>query len=82
MDRTVERGALLTCHILWTYAAAYRRYHDSAYLEMADRAYADLKEHFLGHEHGGCFWSVAADGKVLRDRKQTLRTGICDLCLD
>lgn len=70
IDRLAERGALLTCRILWTFSAACRRYNDRAYLEMADRAYADLMERFHDREHGGFFWSIAADGKVLRDRKQ------------
>jgi len=38
VDPTAERGALLSCRILWTFAAAYLRYRDAAYLEMADRA--------------------------------------------
>jgi len=69
-DRTVERGALLTTRILWTYAAAYRQYRDPAYLALADHAYADLLMRYLDREHGGFYWSVAADGSVLRDRKQ------------
>ena len=69
-DRTLERGALLTTRILWTYAAAYRQYRDLSYLAMADHAYADLLARFLDREHGGFYWSVAADGSVLRDRKQ------------
>jgi mannobiose 2-epimerase len=70
VDPHVERGALLSCRILWTYAAAYQRYQDAAYLQMADRAFADLTAHFLDSQHGGLFWSVAANGVVLRDRKQ------------
>jgi mannobiose 2-epimerase len=37
---------------------------------MADRAYADLVDHFFDREHGGFFWSIDAAGHVLRDRKQ------------
>ena len=70
VDRTVERGALLTSRILWTFSAAHRRYGDAAYLEMADRAYADLIDRFHDREHGGFYWSIDAQGKVLRDRKQ------------
>ncbi len=70
VDRGAERGALLTCRILWTFSAAHRRYRDPAYLAMADRAYADLTAHFADREHGGYFWSIDAAGKVLRDRKQ------------
>ncbi len=70
LDRTVERGVLLTTRILWTYAAAYRRYHDPACLAMADYACADLFARFHDAKHGGFYWSIAADGVVLRDRKQ------------
>jgi len=69
-DRSAERGALLTTRILWTFAAAHRRYRDPAYLAMADHAYADLLARFHDREHGGFFWSVSADGGVARDRKQ------------
>ena len=70
IDRSAERGALLTTRILWTYAAAYRQYLDPAYLGMAARAYADLLAHFKDREHSGFYWSIAAGGTVLRDRKQ------------
>ena len=70
LDPTVERGALLTTRILWTYAAAYRQYRDPAYLTMAEHAYADLLMRFHNTEHGGFYWSIAANGTVLRDRKQ------------
>lgn len=70
IDSTAERGALLTSRILWTYAAAYRRYGDPAYLAMAERAYLDLTTVFGDPEHGGFFWSVDANGAVQRDRKQ------------
>lgn len=69
VDPTVERGCLLTSRILWTYSAAYAEYHEPAHLAMAERAYSDL-QHFHDAEHGGFAWSVAADGSVLRDRKQ------------
>jgi mannobiose 2-epimerase len=70
VDRAAERGALLTTRILWIYSAAYARYNDPAYLAMAGRAHEDLGLHFHDVAHGGYFWSVAADGSVLRDRKQ------------
>ncbi len=64
------RGALLTNRILWTFSAAYRRYHDPEYLEMARWAYRDLIERFQDKEHGGFFWSVSADGRTPDARKQ------------
>jgi cellobiose epimerase len=70
VDRSAERGALLTSRILWTFSAAFGRYRDPAYLAMAARAYDDLMLRFRDTRHGGFFWSIAADGAVLRDRKQ------------
>ena len=61
-----ERGALLTTRILWTYSAAHARYRDPAYLAMADHAHGDLMLHFHDEEQGGYWWSVSADGSVLR----------------
>jgi mannobiose 2-epimerase len=70
VDASAERGALLTSRILWTYSAAYARYREPAFLEMADHAYADLVSVFHDGARGGFYWSVGPDGSVLRDRKQ------------
>jgi mannobiose 2-epimerase len=64
------RGALLTSRILWTFSAAYRRYHEPEYLEMARRAYRDLIERFQDKKHGGFFWSISDDGRASDARKQ------------
>jgi len=65
------RGALLTSRILWTFSAAYRRYHDPLYLEMATWAYTDLIGRFWDKEDGGLFWSTSPGGRPLDTRKQT-----------
>jgi len=72
VDPAAERGAVLTSRILWAYSAAFARYRDPAYLAMADFAYGDLQSHFRDPEHGGYWWSIAAGGAVLVDRKQVL----------
>lgn len=72
VDPGAERGAVLTSRILWAYSAAYARYRDPAYLAMADFAYGDLQSHFRDPENGGYWWSIAADGAVLGNRKQVL----------
>jgi mannobiose 2-epimerase len=73
-DMTVRkgayRGALLTSRVLWTFSAAYRRYHDPAYLKMATYAYRDLVDHFRDTQSGGIFWTITADGKPLDTHKQ------------
>jgi mannobiose 2-epimerase len=70
VDRKAERGSLLTSRILWTFSATYAQYRDPSYLAMADHAYNDLILHFHDGKHGGFWWSISAEGKVLRDRKQ------------
>lgn len=70
VDPSAERGALLTSRILWTFSAAYGRYRDPAHRAVATHAYRDLLEHFHDERHGGFWWSIGADGRVLRDRKQ------------
>jgi mannobiose 2-epimerase len=64
------RGALLTSRILWTYAAAYRRYGDPAYREMAEWAYEDLIARFWDEVYSGLYWATDADGRPTNTRKQ------------
>jgi len=68
--KSAPKGSLLTCRILWTFSAAYRRYHDPAYLEMARRAYNDLLTRFWDEQNGGIYWTASADGKPLNTSKQ------------
>lgn len=69
-DPTADRGMLLSARILWTFAAAYRRYGRSAYLSMAHRAYSDLRQNFRDPRHGGYVWAISANGNPVRERKQ------------
>lgn len=71
VNPAAPRGLLLSARILWTFSAAYRRYQDPAYLEMARWALADLTTHFLDREHGGFYWSLNADLSPRETRKQT-----------
>jgi cellobiose epimerase len=64
------RGALLTSRILWTYSAAYRRYGDPAYREMADWAYEDLIARFWDDTYSGLYWAIDADRRPVNARKQ------------
>lgn len=70
-DPEASRGMLLTARILWTYAAAHRRWPDGGYLAMADRAYRDLMTNFRDTENGGFVWFIAADGGPNEPFKQT-----------
>lgn len=64
------KGALLNARILWTYAAAYRKYKDPAYLGMAQYAYHSLIHYFWDESHAGLYWEISAEGKPINKRKQ------------
>ena len=68
-SKEAPRGALLTSRILWTFSAAYRRYPDPEYLEMARWAFDDLMTRFWDQENGGLYWSITADGEPLNPQK-------------
>jgi mannobiose 2-epimerase len=65
-----DKGLVLNARILWTFAAAYRKYGDPAYLEMAERAYDMLDARFRDREHGGLYWMVDFAGRPSQDKKQ------------
>jgi len=70
-DPAAAKGGVLNARILWTYAAALRRWPEPLYREMADRAFEYLLAHFWDPEHSGLFWELDADGGILQGRKQT-----------
>jgi mannobiose 2-epimerase len=64
------KGSVLNARILWSFAAAYNLSRDERYLEIADRAYHYIAEHFVDNNHGGVYWSVDAQGNPLNTKKQ------------
>jgi mannobiose 2-epimerase len=67
----VERSLVLCARVLWTFSAAYRRYKDAAYLDMARHANEYLTGKFLDAEYGGMYWGLDREGNPVNDRKQT-----------
>ncbi|GJM79524.1 cellobiose 2-epimerase [Paenibacillus sp. HMSSN-139] len=65
-----DKSLVLNARILWTFSSAYRFYPVPEYLEIAERAYAYLLEHFVDREHGGLFWMVDYQGQPSQDKKQ------------
>lgn len=70
-----EKGAVLNARILWSFSAAYNFLKDPVYLELADKAYQYLIEHFWDNENDGLFWSVDNNGTVKNSRKQAYAQG-------
>ncbi|HOZ22209.1 MAG TPA: AGE family epimerase/isomerase [bacterium] len=64
------RGLILTTRILWTFAAAYRQYHDEAYLKMARTAYEEVCSAFVDPQHGGVFWMLDEMKRPLDESKK------------
>lgn len=75
LDPDAPKGAILHARILWTFAAAYRRFGDPAYLAAAKRAARYLIDRFIDREQGGVYWSLRADGTPLETKKQFYALG-------
>ena len=80
VNPSAAKGALLNARILWTYAAAYRRYKTPAYLDMAQYAYQSLINLFWDDAYGGLYWEISADGHTDQIPQTDLWTGIRHLC--
>ena len=70
-----SKGIVLNARILWTFSAAYNFTKKPEYLEVADRAYQYIKEHFDDKQYGGLFWELNEKGEVLNGRKQIYAQG-------
>jgi len=64
------KGSVLNARILWSFSAGYNYKPEPLYLEMADRAYEYIVNHFIDKEHSGVYWSVDCKGNPLDTKKQ------------
>ncbi|MDQ8732951.1 AGE family epimerase/isomerase [Paenibacillus sp. LHD-38] len=64
------KSLVLNTRILWTFASAYRITGNEHYLNIADRAYEYVNEHFVDPEYGGLYWMVDAAGQPAETKKQ------------
>ena len=64
------KGSVLNARILWSFSAAYNFSPDPLYLDMANRAYNYITQHFIDAEHGGVYWTVDFEGNPLDTKKQ------------
>lgn len=63
------RGTLLASRILWTFSAAYERFHAPEYLGLAQRALAVVMKPGWDPKDGGLYWTIAPDGTPVDDHK-------------
>ena len=71
IDPKGVKGVILNSRILWFYSAAYMTLRKPELIELADHAYAFLKEHCYDSEYGGVYWSLEYDGTPCDDMKHT-----------
>jgi len=73
-DGTIQedapRGLVMYSRILWTFSAAHKAEPNERWLQMAERAFKYMSDHFVDKENGGMYWSVDRNGKALEDKKQ------------
>ena len=72
-----EKGLVLNSRILWAFSAACNHSHKKEYLQIADRAYEYIINHFIDKDFGGAYWSVDYRGKILNGRKQIYGIAFC-----
>lgn len=76
-DRTQPKGLIVHARILWAFSAAGRLRPEAVYREMADRAFNYLTTRFGDAQHGGAFWRLDDQGRVLEDIKKTYGQAFC-----
>lgn len=68
---SANKTSVLNARILWTFAAAAKKYPGKAYEEIAHKAYRVLTEDFADKEYGGFFMELNSDNEVANDIKHT-----------
>lgn len=69
-DFNAEKGLILNARLLWTFSSVYGKFHDPRDIELANRAYAYLKDFFYDNEYSGYYWSLNPDGSPADTKKQ------------
>ena len=69
-DRSKPKGLIMNARILWTFSAVYRVKPDPLCQEMAQRAFDVVMNKFWDTKHGGAFWQLNDQFKVIDDSKK------------
>lgn len=65
-----NKSVVLISRSLWSFSEAYRRYPDPAYQKMAAECLKFLREKMWDKEHGGYYFMVSREGKIVDSTKQ------------
>jgi mannobiose 2-epimerase len=69
VENTEPKGAVLNARVLWSFAAAHNL-NPAHKLDLADRAYRYILDHFIDKTYGGVYWTVDFQGRPLDTKKQ------------
>jgi mannobiose 2-epimerase len=69
IDFRAAEGAVLNANILWSFSAAFNNKAISN-VDMADRTYHYMVDHFIDIDFGGVFWTVDDKGNPKDTKKQ------------
>ena len=64
------KGSVLNSRVLWAFSSAFNLTGNSDYLNMAERAFQYIVDHFIDKENGGIYWTVDHMGTPLDTKKQ------------
>lgn len=70
-DRSQPKGLIVNARILWAFSAVHRVQPEPLFRQVAERAFDVVMNHFWDTQHGGAFWRLDGDGRVLDDSKKT-----------
>lgn len=65
-----NKSVVLISRSLWSFSEAYRRYPDTAYQKMAAECLKFLRDKMQDKEHGGYYFMVTREGKIVDSTKQ------------
>lgn len=65
-----NKSVVLISRALWSFSEAYRRYPDPVYQKMAAECLKFLREKMWDKEHGGYYFMVSREGKIIDSTKQ------------
>jgi cellobiose epimerase len=65
-----NKSVVLISRSLWSFSEAYRRYPDPAYQKLAAECLKFLRDKMWDKEHGGYYFMVTRDGKIVDSTKQ------------
>ena len=65
-----NKSVVLISRSLWSFSEAYRRYPDPAYQKMAAACLQFLRDKMWDKQHGGYYFMVTREGKIVDSTKQ------------